>query len=134
MLSCDEHGIVTGFSYHDGFLDGVLVSDDGTAARFAVRSIEGVRRILTLRGVVSLHLDGFRQGNIVGYMWLLRGDQASANLEVRRLLIEELGRPALPEATLAFVIDTSYGANVIAICATAEISEPGVTLDAASSY
>ena len=134
MLSCDEHGIATGFSYHDGYLDGVLVAKDGKEARFALRSIEGVRRVLTVRGLVRLQVDNFRQGNIVGTIWTLRGEQASANLEVRRMLIETLGRPALPDGTLAFMIDTSYGANVIAICSEALVSEPGVTLDAVSSY
>jgi hypothetical protein len=134
MLPCDEQGIVTGFSYHDGFLDGVLVTKDGGEARFALRSLEGVRRVLTVRGLVRLRVGGCRQGNIVGYIWALRGEQATANLEVRRMLIEELGRPALPDGTLAFMIDTSYGANVIAICAEAFVSEPGITLDAVSSY
>jgi hypothetical protein len=103
-LTCDERGMVVGFAHHDGTLDGVLI--DGSDVHIALRSSSGDRRVLTLRGVTTLELGGFREGNIVAYMFMSR----------------------TADDAVVFSIDSSYGAELRATCRDAEISDTGVTL------
>jgi hypothetical protein len=76
QVVCDGNGFVRGFPYHDGRLDGVLVSDCGTEVCLALRDTADGRRVLTLRHVSALHVDGFRQGNIVLNLRTVPADQA----------------------------------------------------------
>ncbi|WP_157758521.1 hypothetical protein [Cystobacter fuscus] len=127
-LSCDENGFLKGFPYHDGFLDGVLAG--GTEVHLALRSSRSERRVLTLRRVVMFHVEGFREGNIVLNLRLLRADQVASDAEVRRILADRLFfDPAkLGADSSVFLLEASFGAEVVAICGEVEISEVGVTL------
>jgi hypothetical protein len=127
-LSCDENGMLVGFPHHDGSLDGVLMS--GTDAHLALRSSQGEPRVLTLRRVSSLHVGDFCQGNIVGSLWLFRGDQLAHRAHVQRALMEKLQLDAgkLAPTDMVFLLDSSYGADVVAVCGEVEVSEAGVTL------
>ena len=62
---CDEHGFVRGFPYHDGHLHGVVVDSVSGDAHLAFSAVSGEDRVLSLRGVKSLEVQGFRQGNII---------------------------------------------------------------------
>jgi hypothetical protein len=55
--------------FHDGFLDGVFVS--GSQAAILLRTLEGQKFKLVLRDVERLHVENFREGNIVFSMDLL---------------------------------------------------------------
>ncbi len=126
MASCDEYGRVTGFPYHDGFLDGVLAR--GRDVHLALRSTEGQCRVLTLRQVAALHVEGFREGNIVLNMRLLPAKGAAVDAEVRAVLADRLFLdPAkLDEDSNVFLLESSFGADVVAICGSVEVSEIGV--------
>ena len=128
LLSCDESGRVRGFSYHDGFLDGVLAG--GPEVHLALRSTEGHCRVLTLRQVAALHVEGFREGNIVLNMRLLPAKGAAIDAEVRAALASRLFLdPAkLDTDSNVFLLESSFGADVVAICGSAEVSEIGVKL------
>lgn len=128
LLSSDANGYVTGFSYHDGFLDGVIT--DGSDILLGLRSSRDEFRILTLRGIVGLHVEGFREGNIVLNLRLAPTAQAARDADVVRMLAERLFlEPVdLGMDTYVFVLDGSFGADVIAVCGGAEISEPGMRL------
>jgi hypothetical protein len=129
-VSCDDNGFLRGFHYHDGFLDGVLARSDGSEVHLGLRSCEGERRVLTLRSVVALHVEGFREGNIVLNLRILPGARVVGDAELREILAERL---FLDPANLntdanVFLLESSIGADVIAVCGEAEISEIGVTL------
>ena len=49
--------------FHDGFLDGLLI--DGPNVRVFLSSYDKQEFVLEVFGVVSLKVDGFRQGNII---------------------------------------------------------------------
>lgn len=124
----DEHGFVRGFPYHDGFLDGVLV--DGREARFALRDLEGTRRVFSLRDIRCLCMDEFRQGNIVADLRVISVVQARENPTVCKLLADRLylDPMTLDPSLRIFSLECSYGAEVIAVCGEVDISEAGVTL------
>lgn len=124
-VTTDEHGFARGFSYHDGFLDGVVVNDAGTEAHLAIRSLAGERRVLTLRGLVALKLANFRQGNIISTICILRRDRAD---DTRHRELTELlgGYPSTGAQVL--LLCSSYGAALAAAFDEADISDPGVSL------
>ncbi|NUP98160.1 MAG: hypothetical protein HUU28_18545 [Planctomycetaceae bacterium] len=131
-IQSDEHGRVIGFPYHDGDLEGVLC--DGKTVHLALRSVGGERRVLSLRGVKHLAVDEFWLGNIVLVMFLSDLAQRCAGSDefARQAAADwriELGERS--SGLLGFVLLSSYGATVRAVCDDAEVSEPGVTLSVA---
>jgi hypothetical protein len=116
----DATGIVRGFAYHDGFLDGIAVSDRD--AQLSIRSVDGERRVVALHGVAHLKLDDFRQGNIISNLWWLTVPEALRVEHVARRLTEHFGQN-LPVELFVFILDSSYGAELIALCELAEVSE-----------
>ena len=49
--------------FHDGWFDGIRVSED--VATLYLRDWSGKERLLVLEGVTVLQVDDFRQGNII---------------------------------------------------------------------
>jgi hypothetical protein len=129
-ITWDANGFARGFPYHDGFLDGILVSESGSEASLALRSTQGERRILTLRGVVALDMGGFREGNIILNIRMVPSARAAAVPELRKLLSDRLLLDAVTRApnAVVFLLEPSYGAEVVAVCAEADISESGATM------
>lgn len=127
-VSVDTHGFLRGFPYHDGALEGVLVSA-GSAPQIhlAIRSADGEPRVLTLHGVAAFLLDGFREGNIILHIRVLNAGTAEESPAVRAW---EAGRRALsldPDAVV-FVLESSYGATILAVCRDVDVSPAGGTL------
>ena len=125
QVVCDGNGFVRGFPYHDGRLDGVLVSDCGTEVCLALRDRADGRRVLTLRHVSALHVDGFRQGNIVLNLRTVPADQVGCDEELSRIVRERLFiKPeTLPQDATLFLLESSFGAEVVAIYRDLEINE-----------
>ena len=94
----------------------------------ALRSTEGQCRVLTLRQVAALHVEGFREGNIVLNMRLFPAKGAAIDAEVRAILADRLFLdPAkLNEDSSVFLLESSFGADVVAICGSVEVSEIGM--------
>ena len=128
-VTCDENGLVRGFSYHDGFLDGVLVGDGGIVY-LALRAQSGERRVLTLTGVTALSVDAFREGNIVLDLRVLPATAGAADAEIAQLLADRLylAPASLAATSVVFRLVSSFGAEVLAVCAEVEISAAGATL------
>jgi hypothetical protein len=128
-VTCDENGLVRGFSYHDGFLDGVLVGDGGVVY-LALRAQSGERRVLTLIGVTALSVDAFRKGNIVLDLRVLPATTAAADAGIAKLLADRLylAPASLAPNAVVFRLESSIGADVLAVCAEVEISAAGTTL------
>ena len=55
--------MINQIDFHDGYVDGVLVSGDAT--RIFLRTVREARFTLTLTGVDALHFEDFKQGNII---------------------------------------------------------------------
>jgi hypothetical protein len=129
-LQFDQNGLVRGFPYHDGFLDGVLTGTTNGEVHLALRSSQQDRRVLTLRRVSALHVEGFREGNIVLNLWLLPKERLLKNAEIVRLLAERLDVDAskLASDAIVFRLDASFGADVLAVCGEAEISGVGARI------
>jgi hypothetical protein len=129
-VSCDENGFVRGFPYHDGTFDGVLTGAGGGEVHLALRSSQGERRVLTLRRVVAFHVEGFREANIVLNLRLLPAGRVVDDAVVGQLLADRLFLDAknLTADTSVFLLESSFGAEVVAVCGVVEISESGVRL------
>lgn len=115
----DANGRVRGFAYHDGYLDGITLKD--REVQLAIGSIDNERRVLTLHGVQGLKVDNFREGNILADLWCLTVAEALQMPDVARRIADASGAVA-PELCV-FVLESSYGANLIAVCKRAEVSE-----------
>ncbi|MBI5537107.1 MAG: hypothetical protein HY898_30575 [Deltaproteobacteria bacterium] len=127
-MNLDADGVIRGVQYHDGRLEGVLV--DGDAAYLCVRSASGNQRFLALRDLFDICMDGFRRGNIILNMRVLSAAQAKADSAVGAKVSEKLFREldSLHVDALVFVLDSSYGADVLALCGRVEISDVGTSL------
>jgi hypothetical protein len=70
-------------------------------------------------------MDQFREGNIVGDLRLLSVAQASADAEVARRIEAKLflEPSSIPEAARIFLLESSYGAELVAICDGIEVSD-----------
>jgi hypothetical protein len=58
--------------FHDGFLDGLLIQ--GTAVQVFLSTENRQKFLLEVSGVVSLKVEGFRQGNIIFDVLTRNGD------------------------------------------------------------
>ena len=129
----DENGYVCGFPYHDGDLDGVLLGPNDTV-HLALRSVDGERRILTLLGVTQLSVDDFARGNSVADLRLQPASQLREEEALHRILAQRtfLDPDHVPEQKMIFMLETSYGADIIAICdgIDVQMGELVVKLDA----
>ena len=130
MITYDEDGFVRGFSYHDGFLEGVLTEDGRKQVHLALRAVSGERNLLTLRHVIAFHTGNFREGNIVLNLRMLSPDRASKDGEIRRSLMDRvlLDVGTLPHDSMIFLLEASFGAEVLAVCREVEVSEGGLAL------
>lgn len=126
----DDDGFLRGFRYHDGSLDGLLIQELGAVACLAIRSVDDEQRIITLRQVSALHVDAFREGNIINNLRALRSDQLQKDEGVARWLADrlDLAVAKVPADRLVFVLESSYGASVVAVIGEFEVSELGTTL------
>jgi len=123
IVSCDESGYPRGFSHHDGFLDGVLAV--GSDVLLSIRSIDEESRVVALRDVRALHVQAFRQGNIVLSLRLVPPSVVASDPEIRRMLSERLFLDSsdMTGAATVFRLEASYGADIIAVCGAVEVSE-----------
>lgn len=99
--------------------------------KLALRSVDGARRVLALSGVQRFSMDDFWEGNIVLTMGLAPlGRDGWVTAEVARAALEKWGLAIskLPSDLSGFVLSSSYGAQLVAICENVSISEPGVGL------
>jgi len=129
-VTLDERGWVRGFPYHDGFLDGLVIDEAAAEVLIALRDISGQRRVLVLQRVMHLHVKDLREGNVVSDLWGLTAQQAAASTAVLRALKDHFGvdPSKLSSDSLVFRLDSSFGADVLAICGGLVISNAGTRL------
>ncbi|MFC3213027.1 hypothetical protein [Novosphingobium panipatense] len=118
--------------FHDGELTGIVLGSE-TATVF-LRQATGGEYTLTLAGVEVLHMEDFRQGNIIsmvevvtaqapyehsGLERLFEPPHPSAaepyHSEHAKIIEQQSARIAAGEVSMVVIVP-SYGANLIAIC------------------
>lgn len=134
--------------FHDGYLDAVALGAD--AVTLGLRDSRDNPYELRLSGLEALHIDGFREGNIILALQVITGQKPqSCGLddddvrEVMDLLFppphpmaepkyheahaevieRQLARIEAGEATLV-TIDPAYGADLVAYCTGVEFQGP----------
>jgi len=121
----DEDGLIKGFSYHDGKLDGVLIDGVGDV-HLGIRAVSGEQRLLSLHQVRGLCIQGFRQGNIILSVRVLEFSRALRDAELASQIAERLFLDATSATgEQVFCLDSSYGADIIAVCGRIDVSEIG---------
>ena len=117
-VETDEHGQLVA-RHHDGELYGIMLSDD--ECRLHYRSSDGVSRIIRLLGIHTLDLSRFREGNVILSM-MAYPCQVASN-KVPEELLRRLGWGKLPKlkGKYIFVLDSSYGAELVANCDEVDI-------------
>lgn len=122
-IECDPDGMVTGFPYHDGELDGLVVNGHNEVL-LALRSIDGERRLLTLSGLEHLNVDEFRQGNIVTEMYVMSRELLLKHEEFTNLVATKLFLPLdkIRAESIVFVLQSDYGAEIVAVCSDVSVS------------
>jgi len=120
MLETDEYGRAV-VPHHDGSLVGIVMQNEGTRCLLLYQSTDGIRRAVVLTGVYKLELSGFRQGNTIGSIMVFPSSDTGDKGYDSLLLRLGWGRPPSLNGRVLFVMDASYGAEVIADCEDVEI-------------
>lgn len=120
-VETDEQGRID-VPHHDGELIGVLC--EGTSrVSLTFRCTRGVRRQIVLSGVHAMDISSFRNGNIILSMMVFPPDLAKRHVPEAMLRRLGHGRLASLAGKHVFVLDASYGAEVIADCDGVEVVE-----------
>ena len=118
--------------FHDGYLTGVRLREGG--ATLYLREVDGPEYDLILEGLEALHIEDFRQGNIIAHVEIVAGRTPYAHIDFDRLFVppDPSAAAQYHEKHTAFlkrqkariesgevcliVIEPSYGAQMLAIC------------------
>ena len=111
--------------FHDGYLDGLLIHGSGLSVFLSTADKQ--RFLLKAGGVLSLRMDGFRQGNIVYEVLVRDGDEVTLD-DINSLyeFTDETKAISKLEETrrsgrVVLEINPSYGATFIALAESVEI-------------
>jgi hypothetical protein len=109
--------------FHDGFVDGVLLSD--SSARILLRTVEGDRFTLILNELEALRVNNLRKGNIVFEVVFLEPKQLDASFVVelygyndehkKTFAFDEWVKEATRKGLTAIENTPSYGCTILAI-------------------
>lgn len=126
-VSYDEFGYVRGVSFHDDFLDGVCL--EGSNARLLLRTSSGDPWALLVEDVKALRVDNFREGNIVLNLRLVSTERAVADPVLSSMLADKLllsAQEALASSPQVFVLESSFGADLVAMCRSIRMVNRGL--------
>lgn len=118
--------------FHDGYLTGLRLREG--AATLYLREVDGSEYDLILEGLEALHIEDFREGNIISHVEIVTGRTPYTHIDFDRLfdppgpsvamqyrekhaafLKRQIARIESGEVCL-IVIEASYGAQMLAIC------------------
>ncbi len=109
--------------FHDGYLDGLLIQ--GVTVRVFLSTEDRQEFVLEVSGVVSLKVDGFRQGNIIFDVLIREGEDITIHDIVNVFEFEDVAKALrkLEEARcmnlVVLEINPSYGASCIILAESA---------------
>jgi len=110
---------------HDGYLDGLLIQ--GVTVHVFLSTADRREFVLEVPGVVSLKVDGFRQGNIIFDVLIRKGDDITLHDIVKVFEFKDEARALrkLEEARrmnlIVLEINPSYGASCIILAESVEL-------------
>lgn len=128
-VEADLDGYLRGFPYHDGRIVALTVSRE--SVRLGFRALSGPSKVLSLLRVKYLSINGYREDNIIS---TLRAQPVStASKDMRELFVQLFGvAPERMQPGLwAFVLECSYGGQLVAACEDVELSSDGAILASA---
>ena len=109
--------------FHDGFFDGVLLSD--YCARILLRTVKGDRFTLTLNELEALRVNDLRKGNIIFEVLFLEPKQLEASFvfelygykdeRKKTFALDEWVEKATRKGLTGLEITPSYGCTILAI-------------------
>ncbi len=109
--------------FHDGFVDGVLLS--GPSVRILLRTVEGDRFTLILNELEALRVNDLRKGNIVFEVVFLEPKELDASFvfelygysdeHKKTFALDEWVKEATRKGLTAIEITPSYGCTILAI-------------------
>jgi len=111
--------------FHDGYLDGLLIQ--GATVRVFLSTEDRQEFVLEVSGVVSLKVDGFRQGNIIFDVLIRKGDDITIRdiVDVFEFKDEEKALKKLEDARrmnlIVLEINPSYGASCIILAESVKL-------------
>jgi hypothetical protein len=113
--------------FHDGYLDGVLTSEDKTA-RFFLRTMDGKLYTLVLRGLELMTVKNFKQGNIIFDLLFFTAEQLTVEriaeiyeVEPNSAMAQKMFLHARSKCLQALEMSSSYGAECVALFNASEI-------------
>jgi hypothetical protein len=116
--------------FHDGFLDGLFVSN--RQARIFVRTVREENFTIILREMERLHAENFRQGNIVFSVDFLEPEQVTVDHVGEayyhgqvppEFVLSDWMEKAKQKGLKAVEISTSYGCSALAFFKSYELVE-----------
>ncbi|MGD0681515.1 MAG: hypothetical protein ABR990_05645 [Terracidiphilus sp.] len=111
--------------FHDGYLDGLLIQ--GVTVRVFLSTEDRQEFVLEVSGVVSLKVDGFRQGNMIFDVVIRKGDDITIRdiVDVFEFKDEEKALKKLEDARrmnlIVLEINPSYGASCMILAEFAKL-------------
>lgn len=127
MLDSNRNWLVTGFPYHDGYLEGVLIDDRRREIAIGLRDVCDQRRVIVLGGVVAANLTNVKEGNIVGSLWWIPGSHIDDVPGLREKITFKMSfrdselTKILGNNMFVFWADAAYGAETLVICRDAKM-------------
>ena len=113
-VETDAHGWISA-PHHDGRLDGVMCVTN-SEVNLHYRCTRGVRRVIRLLGVHQMDVSSFRNGNIILSVMVHSSEEAGLHASEEQLCRLGWGRPAALKGKYLFILDASYGAEIVADC------------------
>jgi hypothetical protein len=117
--------------FHDGFVDGVLVS--GLRAKLFLRKIDGQKFTLALHGIERLHVENFREGNIIFSLDFLELEQLTLEHvcqayqynehTLASFIMKDWVEDAKQRGLKAVEISASYGCSALILFKSFELTE-----------
>jgi hypothetical protein len=114
MVETDDRGHVL-VPHHDGNLDAIInVTDSETLLLY--RCVRGIRRSIRLVGVHDISVYNFRMGNIILDATVHNAADAALVATAEHLKRLGYGQASPLKGKFLFILESSYGAEVVADC------------------
>jgi len=110
----DKYGQILA-PHHDGELLGVMCLSN-SEVEIMYRCTKGVQRVIRLLSVYEMDISCFRNGNIILSIMIHPAEEASERVSKAQLCRLGYGRPIPLKGKVLFLLDSSYGAEIIANC------------------
>jgi hypothetical protein len=128
----EELAVNTLPSFHDGWFEGIIISDDDKTVYLFVRTVDKKRSTVLLRGVAALRIENVKKGNLIFDLAVLETSQVTADdIEYVYEPSEQTKNERIPKLLVSterdrlklFRMRSSYGAECLALCQKVELSE-----------